>query len=168
MNRINKDGIKKIGVISDTHVPTRAKYLPNIMHEHFKGVDFIIHCGDIVDNSVIIELETIAPVYAVKGNMDPHVIDFEPEMTIKVNNKYVLCVSHGHGSPFTLKDKLYKTFSNEKPDMILFGHAHKAYDETYKGIHFFNPGSATSGTEGNSIGIINVTENGLFGSIIGV
>jgi len=206
MNLVNKENINKIGVISDTHIPTRAKFLPNSIHEYFKGVDFIIHCGDIVDNSVITELETIATVCAVKGNMDPHEITFGHELIIKINNKYVVCVSHGYGSPFTIKDKLYKVFtelpvfkggpplknsiicdvpgapsnpastggafrvagSNESPDMIIFGHTHKAYNDVYKDIKFFNPGSATSGTDNNSIGIINVTENGLFGSIIEV
>jgi 3',5'-cyclic AMP phosphodiesterase CpdA len=59
-----------IGLISDTHIPTRADKLPEKVSEIFKDVDFIIHSGDFVSLSVAEELEKIAPLYAVQGNMD--------------------------------------------------------------------------------------------------
>ncbi len=60
----------RVGVISDTHVPAIARSLPAAVFEVFKGVDLILHAGDVVELSVLDELRTIAPVEAVAGNMD--------------------------------------------------------------------------------------------------
>src|SRR5438270_8040734 len=61
--------IRKIGVISDTHIP-EFKHLPQAIWEHFAGVELIIHAGDLSILRVIAELETIAPVVAVQGNVE--------------------------------------------------------------------------------------------------
>jgi hypothetical protein len=60
----------RIGVISDTHVPVRARALPGEVFEIFAGVDLILHAGDLITFDVLDELETIAPVLAVYGNVD--------------------------------------------------------------------------------------------------
>ena len=59
-----------IGLISDTHIPDRAKVLPQKVIEAFSNVDLILHAGDLTSPRVIEELEEIAPVMAVQGNMD--------------------------------------------------------------------------------------------------
>src|SRR5207237_3441753 len=61
--------IRKIGVISDTHIP-HFKKLPQAIWEQFAGVELVIHAGDLSILSVIDELETIAPVVAVQGNVE--------------------------------------------------------------------------------------------------
>lgn len=61
---------KNIGLISDTHVPARAREIPKEVFVVFENVDFIVHAGDLVDLSVIDELEQLAPVLAVHGNME--------------------------------------------------------------------------------------------------
>src|SRR5947209_360111 len=61
--------IRKIGVISDTHVP-HFKKLPEAIWEQFGEVELIIHAGDLSVLSVLDELETIAPVVAVQGNVE--------------------------------------------------------------------------------------------------
>src|ERR1700731_5355868 len=60
---------RKIGVISDTHIP-HFKGLPDAVWQYFAGVELIIHAGDLSVLSVISELETIAPVVAVQGNIE--------------------------------------------------------------------------------------------------
>jgi len=62
--------VKTIGVVSDTHAPRKARELPSGLMEGLEGVDLIIHAGDINNDSVICELEAIAPVHAVAGNTD--------------------------------------------------------------------------------------------------
>ena len=59
-----------IGLISDTHIPDRAKVLPQNVIEAFNDVDLILHAGDLTSPRVIEELEEIAPVMAIQGNMD--------------------------------------------------------------------------------------------------
>ena len=66
----NFEVTKTIGLISDTHIPKRALSIPSKVFEVFQNVDFIIHAGDLVELSVMDELEQVAPVLAVHGNMD--------------------------------------------------------------------------------------------------
>src|SRR5438094_9052289 len=61
--------MKTVGVISDTHIH-HFKKLPAAIWEHFAGVELIIHAGDLSILSVLSELETIAPVVAVQGNIE--------------------------------------------------------------------------------------------------
>src|SRR5437763_16721556 len=61
--------IRKIGVISDTHIPHFEK-LPQAIWEHFAGVELVIHAGDPSILSVIDELETIAPAVALQGTVE--------------------------------------------------------------------------------------------------
>ena len=64
-----KNGL--IGVVSDTHIPARAPFLPSSLFGLLDGVDLILHAGDIEEESVLDELRALAPVEAVAGNMDP-------------------------------------------------------------------------------------------------
>src|SRR5947209_19986862 len=61
--------IRKVGVISDTHIPYFKK-LPEVIWEHFAGAELIVHAGDLSVLSVLSELATIAPVVAVQGNVE--------------------------------------------------------------------------------------------------
>ncbi len=59
----------RVGIISDTHIP-HFRQLPEAVWAHFAEVELIIHAGDLSVLSVIAELETIAPVVAVQGNIE--------------------------------------------------------------------------------------------------
>ena len=61
--------MKTIGLISDTHIPTRQKKLPLEVISTFNGVDLILHAGDFESLTVADALEEIAPLKAVSGNM---------------------------------------------------------------------------------------------------
>ena len=67
--RVETRLLHRIGVISDTHIP-HFKQLPAVTWKHFAGVELIIHAGDLSILAVISELETIAPVVAVQGNIE--------------------------------------------------------------------------------------------------
>ncbi len=164
MKEINN--IKSIGILSDSHIPTRAKEVPESIFKLFENVDMIIHCGDVTSLDIIIELNSIAPVYAVKGNMDPEDIILPFELIFKINNKFIFCIAHGSGDPFSLKQRLFKKFQNHKPDIIIFGHTHVAENTKYNGIIMFNPGSCTQGFNGNSVGIINLQNDNIETEII--
>ena len=57
--------VRKFGLISDTHGSIHVD-----VFEHFKGVETILHAGDVVDPTTLHELEAIAPVFAIAGNCD--------------------------------------------------------------------------------------------------
>ncbi|HEV3311986.1 MAG TPA: metallophosphoesterase family protein, partial [Chloroflexota bacterium] len=58
-------------MISDTHVPDRCRELPGPLGDIFKGLDLIVHAGDVGDLRVLRDLEAYAPVVAVQGNDEP-------------------------------------------------------------------------------------------------
>ncbi len=116
--------LKKIAVISDTHIPTRASGIPKKAAELMCGSGLIIHCGDIVANSVLKLLSSLSPVVAVKGNMDSDEIDAPIEQVIKINGRFTLCIAHGSGSPVSIQPSLYKKFIGYSPDLIIHGHTH--------------------------------------------
>src|SRR5579859_4930181 len=78
---------RKVGVISDTHIP-HFKRLPEAIWQYFAGVELIIHAGDLSMLSVLSELETIAPVVAVQGNIE------EDEVVRKLPIKREIVVEH--------------------------------------------------------------------------
>lgn len=133
----------KIGVISDTHIPERALQLPPEVFNIFKGVELIIHAGDLVTLEALQELKKIAPVKAVCGNMDsPEVCATLPKKEIITIGKFKIGVFHGKGSPARILFQAKEAF-NEKVDVIIFGHSHAPLCEKKEGILFFNPGSPT-------------------------
>jgi hypothetical protein len=160
------NNIQSIGLISDTHLPSRATALPSAVYSAFAGVDLIIHCGDVTDKNCLDELSAIAPLVAVKGNMDSGDIGLNSQEELSINNKFTLCVSHGSGSPFDIKQRLYKIFTPFKPDIICYGHTHVCNDEIYNSIRFLNPGSATAGSKFNSLILLDVGENEISSTVI--
>ena len=124
----------KIGVISDTH-----NYLDPGIAMAFEGVDHILHGGDIGLPWVIMELESIAPVTAVLGNNDAG-LDFKETEIIKLSDTRFL-VQHivNISSP---GDPVHAQIQKAKPDVVIFGHSHKAFSEMREGVLFLNPGYA--------------------------
>ena len=150
----------RIGVIADTHIPDRADSIPPKILEEFKHVDMIIHAGDLVDLKVMEQLKSICKnVRAVWGNMDPYEVRKEiPEKQVFEVAGFKIAVMHGWGTPATLTELLGNIFKNEHPDIIIFGHAHCAFNEKRQDILYFNPGSPTDKVYSpyNSYGIIEI------------
>lgn len=130
-----------IGVISDTHLPA-FKRLPDGIWQHFAGVEMILHAGDLSILSVIDELEIIAPVVAVQGNIE------EDEVRMKLPIKREIVVGHCRiGMVHILGDarNRAKVARQEFPTarVVVFGHSHIPWNEEMNGQLLFNPGSAT-------------------------
>lgn len=134
--------VKKIGVISDTHIPNASPTLPKAVYEAFCGVDMIIHAGDLVEMSVLEKLGEIAPVRAVAGNMDSGKVKkcLEQKETISVGG-FRIGLIHGYGPPAKLVETVSKEFKDA--DVVIFGHSHLPLKEVIEKTLFFNPGSPT-------------------------
>ena len=150
----------KIGVISDTHIPDRAKEIPQKILEEFKKAELLIHAGDLIDLSVLDKLKSICNnVKAVWGNMDPYEVrkNLPEKALIEVGN-YRIGLMHGYGPPQRLIDFLGLAFKNDNVDLIIFGHSHRGLNEKKGNILFFNPGSPTDKifSPYNSYGIIDI------------
>ncbi|MFQ6137123.1 MAG: metallophosphoesterase family protein [Candidatus Hydrothermarchaeales archaeon] len=135
--------IVTVGVISDTHIPTRSKELPAETITAFKDVDMIIHAGDIVHLEVIRDLERVAPVVAVQGNMDPSdVRKVLPEMDTVEIDAWKIGVIHDSLSPLRMR-KMRKVAKDNGFDVLIFGHTHRPFIKAEKGVLYLNPGSPT-------------------------
>jgi putative phosphoesterase len=111
-------------VISDTHGLIRPEAL-----EALKGVDAILHAGDIGGAHVIEALGQIAPVTFVRGNNDDD------------NGYEIVHVSIG-GRRILLTHIFREELLQEDTDVIVFGHSHRPHNEVVNGVLLFNPGSA--------------------------
>ena len=124
----------KIGVISDTH----GYFDPQIV-QYFTGVEHILHGGDIGRPEIIAQLEQLAPVTAVLGNNDAG-LDFRETEVVRLGDRSFLV--HHIGDPREQAGSVHRRIRNDKPDVIVFGHTHKTYNEVRDGILYFNPGYA--------------------------
>jgi len=125
----------KLGLISDTH-----DYLDPQIAKLFKGVDQILHAGDIGMPALLLELGLVAPVAAVGGNTDDPAFRYPLTRKLKLSGKSF--VLHHIVDPHDLRDDLKSLLAKERPDVVLFGHTHKPYCKHLDGTWFFNPGYA--------------------------
>lgn len=149
----------KIGVISDTHIPHRAKKIPEEVLKIFEEVDIILHSGDLEILEVLEELNNIAPTIAVQGNMDsPEVKKSLPLKVEKKIGNFNIGIIHGNGSPFGIIKRIEKEF--KEVDCIVFGHTHRPCNKIMNNILFFNPGSPTDTffAPYPSVGILEITD----------
>ncbi|MBN1912850.1 MAG: metallophosphoesterase [Candidatus Omnitrophica bacterium] len=135
----------RIGVISDTHIPERAKDIPAQVLDEFKKVDMVIHVGDLIDSRVLDVLKkTCKEVIAVRGNMDiDQSEDALPDKKVLNISGFKIGVVHGHGHPDKLIGTVTEIFKDQKLDMIIFGHSHRALCQQKGKVIYFNPGSPT-------------------------
>ncbi len=124
----------KIGLISDTHGFLDPR-LPRI----FRGVDHILHAGDIGPDHLIAQLESIAPVTTVLGNTDSSTLYRLTETIVLGGRKFLV---HHIVSPHALTNELQERLARERPAIVLFGHTHQQFNHVVNGIWFLNPGYA--------------------------
>ena len=157
-----------IYVISDTHIPKRASRIPPEFIEKVKADDLIIHAGDFTELKVYWELEDVATLYAVCGNMDcPQIKEILPSKKTFELSRFRIGLIHGFGSPFDLRQRIKGEF-REKPDLIVFGHTHSPCNVREGSTFFFNPGSLSGNislTLG-SYGILNLAEGNIKPEIV--
>ena len=141
----------KIGVISDTH-----GYLDPRVEKIFKGLEHILHAGDIGDPMIELELKFIAPVTVVLGNTDLG-LDF-PLTAIQTLGEQKFLIHH-IVNPRDPESALAARIAREKAEAVIFGHTHKAYAEMIGGVFFFNPGYAGKPKPGadRSVAILHLT-----------
>jgi len=131
----------KVGVISDTHLGNDPSCrFPSWVLEAFQGVKMIFHAGDITHENVLEELQTLAPVIAVRGNMDSNLDNLPPFRIFPIPEGFAV-ICHRLNDAYKLVD------SNVK--LVVYGHSHIPKVEIEKGILYLNPGSPTVPRGGN-------------------
>jgi putative phosphoesterase len=118
-----------VGVISDTHGLLRPDAL-----EALRGSDHIIHAGDIGSAEILAELEKIAPVHAIRGNVDvePWAEKLPSTVTVELEGLKV----------FVIHNRAELKKAPPGVAAVIFGHSHQPVIENRGEMLYFNPGSA--------------------------
>lgn len=127
----------RLGVISDTHGLLRPE-----VFEVFKQVDHILHAGDVGDPDILVELQTIAPVTAVYGNVDgPELRARLPQVAEVELDGFAVVVTHGDQFGHPTPETLHAAFP--RAEIIVYGHTHKPLLELVdRTVTVMNPGGA--------------------------
>jgi len=148
-----KDGFI-VGIISDTHGHLRPE-----VAEAFAGVDLIIHAGDIGNNEVLEALRSIAPVHAVRGNMDGGWAHDLPVTEVVEVGEVLIYVLH---DAYLLNlDPAAAGFV-----AVINGHTHRAAVEKRKGVLFLNPGSASPYSSSGTVALLRIRGTSLVPEVV--
>ncbi len=145
-----------IGIISDTHGLLRPE-----AEDALQGSDLIIHAGDIGDSVILKQLENIAPVIAVRGNMDGGWAKQLNRTEIVEKNDRLIYVIHD----LSMMDL---DPSAAHVSVVVSGHTHSASVSRHKAVLYVNPGSAgpIRGRRPVSVAILKIDNNSLDTQII--
>ena len=133
----------RLAIISDTHLPRAARALPDACVEQLRAADAILHAGDLIELSVLDELERIGPpVHAVRGNVDSAELQARLPLTrvVKAGGARIAMIHDGGPADGRL-GRLRRRFPDA--DAVVFGHSHLPLHEERDGFAIFNPGSPT-------------------------
>lgn len=148
------------GVVSDTHMPQRCASLPPALGEVFRGVELILHAGDLGELWVLDELSRIAPVVAVHGNDET--ADAKRELPYQqiittYGQRLLLCHSHhpDRRQEMALRqndawqpvlDRRLDAGRRARASVVIYGHTHIPMSYREDGILLLNPGAVASGS----------------------
>jgi putative phosphoesterase len=120
-----------VGVISDTHGLLRPEAL-----EQLRGSEHIIHAGDIGEAEIIPALERIAPVTAIRGNIDKSAWAqrFPETQVVELGGLHIYVLHDLNALDLNPKAAGFAA--------VISGHSHQAKQEIKDGVLYFNPGSA--------------------------
>ena len=132
-------------VISDTHVPVRARELPRQLWEAVDAADVVIHAGDWTSIQLLDQLsERAARLVAVRGNndTDPEFAQRLPELAELDIEGIRVAVVHETGAATGRELRCAARFPDT--DVLVFGHSHIPWDSmAASGLRLLNPGSPT-------------------------
>lgn len=136
----------RIGLLADTHIPNEVPELPPQVKEVFRGVDLILHGGDIYSLSVLDDLEEIAPVLAARGNGDARLPE-DPRLKLAhcmTVGGLTLGLAHAVEYPeldwYPLEKSMQRYFGGGV-DIVVYGDSHVPVAEECKGVVMVNSGS---------------------------
>ena len=166
---------RRIGVLSDTHIPHRLHEMPARAYEVLAGCDVILHAGDLESTEILAPLQRIAPTYAVRGNLHwqfstgTHDQDLPLGLILRAGRR-TIWMTHGHiRFAYSVLDKvlgigerrsldrvnqhLIARLARMRPpaaDVVVFGHSHLSCAIWRDGVLYFNPGAVSASAERKS------------------
>jgi putative phosphoesterase len=146
----------RIGLISDTHIPEACEHLPARVFEVFRGIDLVMHAGDVYVNRVLDELAEIAPVIAALGNGDEGLDGHQHRLEVddRVREAHLLELEgvriglvHAIPTPDETSQEVFERAMQRHfggpVDVVVQGHSHIEGVVRFGSTLVVNPGSAT-------------------------
>ncbi|MDQ3386984.1 MAG: metallophosphatase family protein [Actinomycetota bacterium] len=127
-------------VLADTHIPRRAKKLPDALSPHLAQADLILHAGDLMDPTLLDELANYAPVRSVRGNLDPPDAGLPETAEFDIEGVSMAMI-HDPGPKKGRHNRMRRRFPNAR--IVVFGHSHIPWLTDDDGLMLLNPGSPT-------------------------
>lgn len=131
-------------LVSDTHVPVRARRLPDQVWAAVASADVVFHAGDWVSAELLDQFEQRSPrLVGVYGNNDGHGLRLRLPETVEVTLEGVrFSMIHETGQAAGREQRCEALFP--EADVLVFGHSHIPWDTTSRrGLRLLNPGSPT-------------------------
>jgi len=127
-------------VLADTHVPRRAKALPDGLSPHLERADLILHAGDLMDPALLDKLAAYGPIGAVRGNLDPPEAPLPETLELEFGGARIAMI-HDSGPKRGRRNRMRRHFPEAR--VVVFGHSHIPWLEDEGGLLLLNPGSPT-------------------------
>jgi uncharacterized protein len=136
-------GAVRAVVLSDTHLRADGgRRLPDVVYEALAAADVVLHCGDVVERTLLDELAMYAQVYAVLGNNDVTLRGALPERLVMELDGVRVGMVHDSGASKGRPARMRRAFPT--CELVVFGHSHAPVDEPgIEGQWLLNPGSPT-------------------------
>lgn len=128
----------RLAVVADTHSqphPAAAAHLRAL------APDAIVHAGDIGELSVLDELATIAPVLAVRGNIDVRAVTLPDVLTIDIADELRILLVHIGVAGVRVRADVARLARAERAHLVVCGHSHIPFIGKDRDLLVFNPGS---------------------------
>jgi putative phosphoesterase len=135
----------RIGLLTDTHLPSTIRHLWDEVKDAFAGVDLILHGGDIVSPRVLDWLEDIAPTLAARGNNDGGWEDWRMQdlQVLDLEGWRVALIHDMEPEDRPIADLSAFYLKGERADIIITGHTHFERMDYRDGVLQVNTGSPT-------------------------
>lgn len=153
----------RLGLVSDTHLPARGAVLPPALFEVLRGVDLLLHAGDVGELSVLDRLSAIAPVVAVHGNDETaaaqRALPYQQLIAV-AGQRLLLCHSHDPDPARELASRRNDAWGPKLrrrsalgqgagAATVIFGHTHIPMTYRHQGVLLVNPGAIASPNAGS-------------------
>lgn len=162
---VKPDGSLRVGVVADTHSAPNAQGLEHLAAQK---PDVLLHAGDIGELHVLETLRAIAPLHAVRGNIDVHAPGLEDAELVgfEQNGKRVLTVYLTHIAVYgigRIRSEVAAAARAQHASLIICGHSHVPFITQQKGLTLFNPGSIGPRRPGLPIlfGVMEISPRGV-------
>jgi len=150
----------RIALISDTHIPSRARKLPEWIETEIRSADHTVHAGDVGSRTAYEKLEalTAGNLTAVRGDKDPPDLELPTVTTVELGSRSFVVTHQGGGTGDRLQNVREAVLEHGGTNAIgVTGHTHYPAEETIDEVRILNPGSATGAFPTTAISMMRVT-----------